>query len=427
MFITAGLIGVLVAIAVLCARTWFYETISDFDADLQVSRQDHVTKPAKPFSEYDRLIEDYLGNHTRITAASFNATLKQATDPWLSRGASVLIQVLNNTIYVGRQHYTTPLPWDKLRYHHILDRLLKIMPLPDVEFILNTHDCPLRALPVSPIFSITRCIGMNVLPVPQWFAWRDGSFENWDSKMVSYCETAEATVWGEKQKKAIFRGNVRPSVLQHVNGRLQFVNVTEETYKQLGRTKLYILGQIRPDLLDVGLYGKGLHTGRSIIDLLDYEFKPPISMLHQAQQFRYVLYAEGACGWADRLKVLLASGMLVLMQETPCVEHFQKLLQPWVHYVPINNDFSDLLDRIEWANANEETVREIVHNAQEFALHYNSQRGWDYYLENLLRRYAELQEYTPNRRQGTQKYLKACKCPNRRDLICDDWTSFQMG
>jgi hypothetical protein len=117
--------------------------------------------------------------------------------------------------------------------------------------------------------------------------------------------------------------------------------------------------------------------------------------------------------------------MLILMQETPCIEHFQKLLQPWVHYVPIRNDFSDLLERVEWANDNEETVREIIHTAQEFALHYNSQRGWDYYLENLIRKYAQLQEYTPNRRDGTKKYLKPCKCPNRRDLICNDWTSFQ--
>lgn len=382
------------------------------------------------FPEYDRQFKIYLDNQPRITEASFNATLKQATDPWLSRGASIIVQIIDNTIYVGRQHYTTSLPWDKLRFHHILGRLLKFTHserLPDLEFILNTHDCPMREPPKGPIFSITRCMGMNVLPVPQWFSWRDGSFENWDAKMRQYREGAENVAWKDKLATAIFRGNVRPSVLQwnETASKLQFVNVTEETFTKLGRTKIYMLGQERPDLLDIGLYGKGLQTGRGIIDLLNYEFKPPISMSNQSQKYRHVLYVEGACGWADRLKVLLVSGMLIFLQDTPCAEHFQALLKPWVHYVPVKNDFSDLLERIEWANENEDVIREIVQNAQEFGLHYNSQNGWDYYLKGLLRKYSELMDYSPKRRLGTLKYLKECKCPNRRDNRCDDWTSFQ--
>lgn len=33
---------------------------------------------------------------------------------------------------------------------------------------------------------------------------------------------------------------------------------------------------------------------------------------------RYQIYAEGHCGWADRLQYLLHMGSVVLFQETMC-------------------------------------------------------------------------------------------------------------
>lgn len=385
------------------------------------------------FAEMDGLVESYFASLGEFGQDDFEQLCRVAGEPWKSRGASVLVQVINGTIYVERQRFTSGLPWDRLRLHHILGRLQRILAretLPDLEFILNTHDCPMRDLAGThspPVFGITQCRGMRVVPLPQWFAWRDGAFEGWDLRMRHYQAASGGVSWADRQPRAVFRGNVRPSVLQFntTTGRLQFVNVTRDKLDRLGRTRIYRLGQERPELLEVGLYGKGLDASRAIIDLLpDYEFRPPLSMGEQAARFRHVVYAEGACGWADRLKILLVAGMLILLQATPCHEFFQPLLQPWVHYVPVANDFADLIAGIEWANAHQDEAREIIDNAADLGLRLNSQAAWDYYLGACLRRYARLMRYQPVRRPGTDRFLAETRCPNRRDLRCDDSASF---
>jgi hypothetical protein len=51
--------------------------------------------------------------------------------------------------------------------------------------------------------------------------------------------------------------------------------------------------------------------------------------------YQAAVYVEGHCGWADRGRVLMASGSVLLWQETMCREWYSLLLQPWVHYVPV--------------------------------------------------------------------------------------------
>jgi spore maturation protein CgeB len=38
-------------------------------------------------------------------------------------------------------------------------------------------------------------------------------------------------------------------------------------------------------------------------------------------------------------------------------------LEPWVHFVPIKNDFSDLIEKIKYLNENNEKAKNIANNA----------------------------------------------------------------
>ena len=59
---------------------------------------------------------------------------------------------------------------------------------------------------------------------------------------------------------------------------------------------------------------------------------------------------------AYRLPYLLAGGSLVLKQDSVYHEHFYHRLKPWVHYVPLKEDLSDVEEKVLWAVDNDDKV-----------------------------------------------------------------------
>jgi len=45
-------------------------------------------------------------------------------------------------------------------------------------------------------------------------------------------------------------------------------------------------------------------------------------------------------------------------------------MKPYVHYVPIAHDLSDIREQIDWLRNNNDKALEISNNAMEFAEHY---------------------------------------------------------
>jgi protein glucosyltransferase len=66
----------------------------------------------------------------------------------------------------------------------------------------------------------------------------------------------------------------------------------------------------------------------------------------------------------------MLSGSVPLKVETTKIEWFYPDLKPWVNYVPIKSDYSDLLEVIEWLKANDAKARDIVENAVLFARYH---------------------------------------------------------
>jgi hypothetical protein len=63
----------------------------------------------------------------------------------------------------------------------------------------------------------------------------------------------------------------------------------------------------------------------------------------------------------------LASNSVVLMAN-PKIESWlmEGLLKPYVHYVPLKDDYSDLDEILDWCKSNDAACKEIVTNAQQF-------------------------------------------------------------
>ncbi len=60
------------------------------------------------------------------------------------------------------------------------------------------------------------------------------------------------------------------------------------------------------------------NTTTTMIDILTHQENWKTQKEEQSMHFKYFIYAEGHCGWADRLKWQLMSGSVPIVQSTTC-------------------------------------------------------------------------------------------------------------
>jgi hypothetical protein len=89
----------------------------------------------------------------------------------------------------------------------------------------------------------------------------------------------------------------------------------------------------------------------------------PTMSIEEQQKYIGILCIDGS-GFANILGWALGSGSVPVVYSRYKMG-FQYELKPWVHYVPISDDFSDLVINIDWIFSNPEKCKEIVFNALE--------------------------------------------------------------
>ena len=123
-------------------------------------------------------------------------------------------------------------------------------------------------------------------------------------------------------------------------------------------------------------------------------------MVEQEDLYKYIVSAEGHGGWADRLYELLLYDVGLIVQEHPCKEWYEEMFFPFQHYIPVANDFSNLLGRIQWAERHPHAVQDMIRSRLVQAKHVLSRKGITTFSAVMWTAYAELQRYPIGRRDG---------------------------
>ena len=110
----------------------------------------------------------------------------------------------------------------------------------------------------------------------------------------------------------------------------------------------------------------------------------------------------GGTTWSGTLEKLGLPGLL-FHHVTPTEDYLHELLVPWVHYVPVEADLSDLREKYEWAEAHPRLARRISEAATALAASLGTPEGFEamhriFYAEPLKR---VLEAYRPLERQRT--------------------------
>jgi len=89
-----------------------------------------------------------------------------------------------------------------------------------------------------------------------------------------------------------------------------------------------------------------------------------------------------------------------LKQETQNVQWFYTQLKPWIHYIPVEEDLSDLIEKIQWAIDNDEASKIIAQNAHTFVEENLMPEHVALYCYKVLVKYASLQKFSPSTRRN---------------------------
>ena len=147
--------------------------------------------------------------------------------------------------------------------------------------------------------------------------------------------------WRDREPRALWRGSTTGLVW------------LAPDWRDLPRLKLCAVAQQRPDLFDVGV-------ARIVqIDHLATEIeasgvmRPPVPA-ERWGNYRYQIDIDGnANAWAGYFQRLLTgSPVLKIASPLGLRQWYYRDLQPWIHFVPVERDMSDLIAKAEWLARN---------------------------------------------------------------------------
>ena len=351
----------------------------------------------------------------RLTEATSPAAVaRRVARPWRDRGIQkadvdaalesnsdcVLFQILKGRVFVeprSRWNETQQeRPWRSRRRKAVFDLLTTLAPDldRDLEVVFCPTDCVVSSSSRSfdeyhstvadevPALTLVGCSKSLNLPFPVFDVRShdlNESLANWDV-VVEKLERNRYKFpnWTDRDQRAAFRGQVQGKSCWYKD------RLGTDHSTQCGRRKLFIEASEYPEKFDV-----------------DFNFVPLLAQ----ERYRYLIYAEGHCGWSDRLRFLLFLRSAVLMQETICNEFFALGLVPWVHYLPLEYHFTDLSRVYDWAQAHPEFVDRIVANMNSYAAAFLSEAAIRSYALTLLQELSRALRYAPVHRSGMASSL----------------------
>lgn len=180
-----------------------------------------------------------------------------------------------------------------------------------------------------------------------------------------WCGGGQALPWEARAHVAVFRGG----------------------WANEQREQLCGLAARAPHALDVALSGS---AGGAAPSGSGCRLGPFESLEAQAGRARMLIDVAGVT-WSDRLPRALASGATLLIVANPhgSADYLSPYLRPWVHFVPVAADMSDLLGAVRWCGEHAAECAAIAARGADLASRYASAAAVRCHLQQLVAAYAE--------------------------------------
>ena len=307
------------------------------------------------------------------------------------------IQLIEGKLY--GTHYPSPLysGTSKLMYQTLvssLDRIAKTHKINNVDFILFTVDNipPLEGLDNIltnyPAFVNSKdCdseIEKNKFLLPDPFILDNIKW----SELIRKIKAASITYpWEQKNSEQIFwRGATTGGVYNL------------ENYHNLPRLTLTMLSRSFPNLIDARFthYSQFSHDtgGIYLYNILVRMFDNPGRIAEVDHlKYKYLISIDGNTAAWMRVPWILLSNSILLKQETAFSQLFYPGLEPYVNYIPLKQDLSDIFEKLNWLKEHDDLAKIIATNATNFCLECLMPENLDEYTVAILNEYHTLQRF----------------------------------
>jgi len=295
-----------------------------------------------------------LDGVTTYPLSEFAAMIGPECNPYLT--ISVSYDQGPRTIHFTVADVSNGLPHDRvvatieyLKYLFNLSHNLIAVKDGPIDFLFQAEDNPAN---VASFSWETMNSWSEIKLIPDLYYYGQGGYENGLTGDIS---------WESRQRKIIWRGSTTG-----------LLNQRFEDLDRLPRYQICAALSKQDHIADVGL--------NAVVQFIDDEqenlirerlvreniLKPFLPMQDMAQ-YRYILDIDGnANSWNFIAKLRL--GCCILRVESEWRQWFWPRLSPWVHYVPIANDLSDVETIVDWCFENEDECAEIARRGLDFGL-----------------------------------------------------------
>ncbi len=367
-----------------------------------------------PFWMNDQIQTDFQSFSSGIRVEAIDKTYRQIQQKFPN--LFYRYRIIDNQLYAYQPFSMSDTPFEKA-----LKTLLLNIDIPNVDFIY----CPMDGLPEAympqdfyltenpndqaPILAKAKIESAPyIVLIPDQFSlskeWFDVS-----SEVIALNEQVQ---WEEKKEAAFWRGGFTDTGIP--NG--SFV----PNFKHFPRFKISKLSGELPHVVDAGIPW-------SACDELDAALQKEQVLKTGASKEEHLLYKylpvlDGHMCTYPGYQWRLLSNSVSFKQSSEQVQWFYRALQPYVHYIPVKNDMSDLVDQVEWAKTHDLEVKQIVRNAQEFASNHLMIEDDYLYLYLVLKQYASQQRIDWERlKKGKQDPNWKCIQYRKRQSLAKSW------
>ncbi len=335
---------------------------------------------------------------------------------WWNNGVVVDNEYYSKFINGKREiQYWSNYGFDNMIY--ILKLLCKNKIVNNCEFIINKRDYPIEYDKI-PIYSFYSSELFSNICIPtnediELIFKKNNKLYNAQVNKTSTQPTSSKELnlkdhikWEDKKNIALFRGSltgngvnentnqrlklaVLDSKIKTLDSKITTLNMRDKFIFKFNKKESYSkkITNINKLLEDNDIEKIITYTKPDYLKELNITISKENYILQSEQnKYKYIIYCEGHSA-ANRYTNLMKTGSVILKVDSLCSADklwYFDLLQPYVHYVPVKSDLSDLEQQIQWCIDNDNKCKIISLNVEVFCNIYITKENVLNYWSNIL-------------------------------------------